>query len=244
MPASAAPEPTDLRTPSTPSLAVVDLVVQRSESARPPRIILDRVSLAVEPGAIVGVTGPSGAGKTTLLHIIAGLLRPDGGAVRWGSAELGTLAEAARDRWRRDNVGLVFQDFQLLAELSVIENILLPIRFDQWRATRAARGRAAMLANRVGLDGRTARAGALSRGEQQRLAIARALMRAPRLILADEPTASLDAENGARVRDLLLDCARESGASLLFVSHDATLLACAQQLYRLTAGRLDREQDR
>ncbi|MBV8193607.1 MAG: ABC transporter ATP-binding protein [Alphaproteobacteria bacterium] len=241
MPASAAP---DLAASRAPSLAVADLVVQRREGPGPARLILDHVSLAVAPGTVVGIAGPSGAGKTTLLHVIAGLLRPDGGSVHWDGGELGALSEAARDRWRRDNVGLVFQDFQLLPELSVIENILLPIRFDHWGTPRAKRDGAALLAARVGLDQRTARAGSLSRGEQQRLAIARALMRRPRLILADEPTASLDAENGARIGDLLIECARENEASLLLVSHDEALLARAAQRYRLADGKLLGERTR
>jgi putative ABC transport system ATP-binding protein len=148
------------------------------------------------------------------------------------------LPETGRDRWRRDSVGLVFQDFQLLAELGVLENILLPVRFDRWRMPRAAIERAEMLAARVGLDPRGPRAGTLSRGEQQRLAIARALMRAPQLILADEPTASLDADNSARVADLLIEATRETEASILLVSHDAGLLGQASRVHRLEAGGL------
>ena len=238
MPASGAAERAARR---TQSLAVSDLVVERREGSKPARTILDHVDLVVEPGAVVGITGPSGAGKTTLLHVIAGLLAPNAGAVRWGGSDVTALPEAARDRWRRDAVGLVFQDFQLLPELDVRENILLPIRFDHWRTPRAMVERAIMLAARVGLERREARAGALSRGEQQRLAIARALMRQPGLILADEPTASLDARNGALVRDLLIDCAGETGASVVLVSHDAAVLERVQQLHRLVDGRLHRE---
>jgi putative ABC transport system ATP-binding protein len=235
MPASGAAE----RTASgTASLAVNDLVVERHEGSRPARTILDRITLLVEPATIVGITGPSGAGKTTLLHIIAGLLLPETGSVRWGKSDITALPEAARDRWRRDTVGLVFQDFQLLPELSVIENILLPVRFDHWRAPRPMIERAKMLATRVGLDQREARAGALSRGEQQRVAIARSLMRRPCIILADEPTASLDADNGSLVGDLLIDCARESKASIVLVSHDAALLERTQRRYRLADGKL------
>ena len=222
-----------------PPLAITDLVVERAEGSRPARLILDRISLAVEPGTIVAITGPSGAGKTTLLHAVAGLLQPNAGAVAWGDLEVTALSQTTRDRWRRDTVGLVFQDFQLLPELDVIENILLPIRFDHWRTPRDLVGRATMLANRVGLGQRASRAGALSRGEQQRLAIARALMRGPQLLLADEPTASLDADNGARVIDLLIECTRESQASVLLASHDAQLLGRASQVYRLTAGKLE-----
>src|SRR5215467_3666840 len=236
MPLSGAAEAANRR---PPPLAITDLMVERAEGSRPARRILDRISLAVEPGAIVAITGPSGAGKTTLLHAVAGLLQPNAGAVSWGDLDLTALSQTTRDRWRRDTVGLVFQDFQLLPELDVIENILLPIRFDHWRTPRNLVGRAAMLANRVGLDQRALRAGALSRGEQQRLAIARALMRGPQLLLADEPTASLDADNSARVIDLLIECTRESQASVLLVSHDTQLLGRASQVYRLTAGRLE-----
>jgi putative ABC transport system ATP-binding protein len=213
-------------------LTLGGLTVERRD-ANVTRRILDAVSLAVEPGAVVAVTGPSGAGKTTLLHAAAGLLRPDAGSVRWGELEVTGLGEAARDRWRRDSVGLVLQDFQLIAELDVLENILLPVRFDHWRATSAMIERADRLAARVGLDGRRTRAANLSRGEQQRVAIARALMRQPRLIVADEPTASLDADNGARVVDLLLDCAREAQASVLVASHDVRLLDRATRVHRL-----------
>jgi putative ABC transport system ATP-binding protein len=216
-------------------LTLRDLIVERRESPAVTRRILDAVSLAVAPGAIVAVTGPSGAGKTTLLHAAAGLLRPDAGSVHWGGLEVSSLGETARDRWRRDSVGLVLQDFQLFAELGVLENILLPVRFDHWRASTAMTERAARLAARVGLDGRAARAAALSRGEQQRVALARALMRRPRLILADEPTASLDADNGARVIDLLLDCAREEQAGILVASHDERLISRATHVHRLAA---------
>ena len=215
--------------PST--LAITNLVVER-----PGRRILDGTSFTIEAGAAVAVTGPSGAGKTTLLHAVAGLVVPEAGTVSWGDLDITSLPEAGRDRWRRDNVGLVFQDFQLLAELTVLENVLLPIRFDHWRTPRSSVERAERLAARVGLDPRGPRAGKLSRGEQQRLAIARALMRTPRFILADEPTASLDAENSARIADLLFEASRETQASLLLISHDAGLLARASRVHRLDAG--------
>jgi putative ABC transport system ATP-binding protein len=214
-----------------PALAITDLVVER-----PGRRILNGTSLTLEAGAVVAVTGPSGAGKTTLLHAVAGLVAPQAGKVTWGDLDITALPEAGRDRWRRDHVGLVFQDFQLLAELTVLENILLSIRFDHWRTPGTSVARAEMLAARVGLDPRGPRAGKLSRGEQQRLAIARALMRTPRLILADEPTASLDADNSARVAELLFEASRETEAGMLLISHDAGLLARASRVHRLEAG--------
>ena len=200
-------------------------MVERKEGSQPARRILDRVGIVVEPGTVVAVTGPSGAGKTTLLHAVAGLLQPASGSVSWGELAVTTLSEAGRDRWRRDTVGLVFQEFQLLPELDVLENILMPTRFDRWRTPQALVERAMRLATRVGLDHPEARAGTLSGGEQQRVAIARALIREPRLILADEPTASLDTDNSTRIADLLIATIRESHASILVVSHDAGLLA-------------------
>lgn len=238
MRASGAAEPA-VRRP--PRLAITDLVVERGEASRPVRRLLDRVSFVVEPGAVVALTGPSGAGKTTLLHAVAGLVSPDAGMVSWGDLDVTALREAGRDRWRRDSVGLVFQDFQLLVELGVLENILLPIRFDHWRMPRAAVERAEQLAARVGLDPRGPRAGTLSRGEQQRLAIARALMRSPQLILADEPTASLDADNSVRIADLLIETSRETEASILLVSHDTDLLGRADCVHRLDGGGIRHE---
>jgi putative ABC transport system ATP-binding protein len=219
-------------------LTINDLVVERQEGSQPVRRILNRVSFTVEPGTVVAVTGPSGAGKTTLLHAIAGLVQPDTGTVSWGDLTVSALPEARRDRWRRDTLGLVFQDFQLFAELGVLENILLPARFDHWRTPRALAERASMLAAGVGLDRRGVRAGTLSRGEQQRVAIARALMRVPQLIVADEPTASLDADNSARITDLLIGSTRAMQASVLLVSHDSELLARADRVHRLKAGEL------
>ena len=212
--------------------------MERRDASQAARRILNRISFVVEPGAVVAITGPSGAGKTTLLHAVAGLVKPDTGTVSWGDLDVTALSEAGRDRWRRNTVGLVFQDFHLLAELGVLENILLPARFDHWRTPRALAERAAMLAAWVGLDRSGPRASALSRGEQQRVAIARALMRNPRLILADEPTASLDSESSARVVDLLVESAREAQASVLLVSHDDALLERADRVHRLDAGEL------
>ncbi len=219
-------------------LSIERLGVDRVEAGRVTGAILSDIDFTLEPGATAAVTGPSGAGKTTLLYAIAGLVRPDRGAVRWGGVDVAAWPERRRDRWRRDAVGLVFQDFQLFPELGVVDNILLPTRFDRMRTPAALRERARALAERVGVAAATARAGVLSRGEQQRVAVARALIRRPALLLADEPTASLDPENGARVADALLEMASKARATLLIVSHDPALLARVGTIYRLEAGRL------
>jgi ABC-type lipoprotein export system ATPase subunit len=217
-----------------PALTVTDLIVARDDAGP----ILEAVSVSLSAGALAAVTGPSGAGKTTLLHAIAGLVRPSAGAVRWDGHDVAALSESRRDRWRRESVGMVFQDFQLIPEIDVIGNVLLPLTFDHWRIAAQDRARARNLLDRMGLDEPTRRAGVLSRGEQQRVAIARALIRRPTLLLADEPTASLDPASGARAASLLIEAARESGASLIVVSHDGGVLDQIGTIYQLKAGRL------
>lgn len=193
--------------------------------------------LEVAPGALLGVAGPSGAGKSTLLHLVAGLIGPSAGAVSWGGLRLDAMGEGARDRWRRHTVGFVFQDFHLVDELSILENVLLPARFEGFRVAAATRRRAGELIDRMGLADPDRRASVLSRGERQRVAVARALIGRPSLLLADEPTASLDADNGAAIADLLVATARESGATLIVAAHDARLLARLDRVVTLVGGR-------
>lgn len=212
-------------------------VVHRRAGETPFRALsIDR--LEIPPGAHVGLSGPSGAGKSTLLHLVAGLLAPTEGAVRWGETRLDRLGEGARDRWRRETVGFVFQDFHLIDELSVRDNVLLPARFADFRLAAGLAERARRLVERVGLADPARRAGRLSRGERQRVAVARALLLSPRLLLADEPTASLDAITAAEVAALLAEVAREAGATLLVAAHDPALLARLDAVHRLVGGRL------
>lgn len=203
--------------------------------------ILDVPALHIPPGQRLGIAGPSGAGKTTLLHVIAGLLLPSAGTVQWGGETLNVRPEEARDRWRRQTAGLVFQDFGLVPELSVAENILLPATFAHWRMPPTLRLEAAALAERLGLAKPHVRVASLSRGEQQRVSIARALLGRPALLLADEPTASLDGENGAEVATMLLDGARTGGATFIVISHDAAMLARLDRVLRLEGGRIVRD---
>ena len=188
-------------------------------------------ALRLGPGEGGLLVGPSGCGKTTLLLAIAGLTDILGGSVRIGDVDLAALPAAPRDAFRGRAIGLVFQDLHLIAGLTVLDNVLL--------APFAAglpqdRGRAVSLLGDLGLAGHARRrAETLSRGEAQRVAIARAMLLEPRLILADEPTASLDDENCARVAGLLAHAARETGAALLIATHDSrlkTLFATALDL--------------
>lgn len=186
--------------------------------------VLDIPDLCILPGDWIGLRGASGSGKTSLLHLVAGLIAPDAGTVSWGDIEVSGLPIVRRDRWRQATIGFVFQEFHLIPELDVLANITLPATFSGWRVDRKMHDRAQALAARMGLRDMRRKAGVLSRGEQQRVAIARALLSRPALLLADEPTASLDAAQAAGVGALLVEMAREAGATLICASHDASLL--------------------
>lgn len=196
-------------------------------------VTLDRLELAA--GAHLALTGPSGSGKSSLLAALAGLDRPATGRVIWGEIDLATLSERARDRWRHDRVGLVFQDFHLFDGLDVLGNVLLPARFGG-RGASALKPRALDLIARVGLTRPHQPVERLSRGEMQRVAVARALLLSPGILLADEPTASLDAENSAAIGDLLIEVAREQASTLVVVTHDAALRARLGRTIALDAG--------
>jgi putative ABC transport system ATP-binding protein len=182
--------------------------------------------LTVEPGATVAIVGPSGCGKTSLLHLIAGITVPQAGSIVVDDTDVSALSDADRRAFRIQRIGLVFQEFELLEYLSVLDNILLPHRITPALALdRTVRDRAAALAEGVGIGDKLRRyATRLSHGEKQRVAVCRALLTQPRLLLADEPTGNLDPSNKGRVLDILLDYARESGATLLTVTHDMDLV--------------------
>jgi putative ABC transport system ATP-binding protein len=194
--------------------------------------------LQIRPGAAVGICGPSGSGKTSLLYVLTGVERAQRGHVEWNGLDITTLPEGARDRWRRQSVGFVFQDFHLFAGLSALENVLLPSTFFRAVTPASLRRRAHDLLSRVGLVDRAGPIERLSRGEQQRVALARALLFSPPLVVADEPTASLDTENGQLVIGLLLWLCREAGSTLVVVSHDGELLGRLDSVDALAAGRL------
>ncbi len=190
---------------------------------------LDIPHLDLAPGEQVFLHGPSGSGKSTLLNLLAGVLVPQRGELRVLDTPFSSLPGAARDRFRADHIGLIFQQFNLIPYLSVLDNVMLPCRFSGRRATRAGAPReaAGQLLAQLDLDAAlwTRPATALSVGQQQRVAAARALIGRPELVIADEPTSALDAARQAAFLDLLRRECAASGAALLFVSHDARLAA-------------------
>jgi putative ABC transport system ATP-binding protein len=182
--------------------------------------------LELADGERAAVVGPSGSGKTTLLHLAAGIEVPDDGCIRTCGVEVSRAEDAARRSFRIQRVGLVFQEFELLGHLSVLDNVLLPQRLTPKLPLDAAvRQHAHSLLERTGLADKAHRlAERLSQGERQRVAVCRALATRPGLVLADEPTGNLDAANKTRILDLLLACAEEAGAAVLVVTHDRELL--------------------
>lgn len=200
--------------------------------------VLDLSALSIRPREAVGITGPSGSGKSSLLHVLTGIERPGSGAVRWGGIDLTSLGQGRLDRWRNRNVGFVFQDFHLFPGLSPLANVLLPATFRHLIIPSRLRDRAAELLDRLGVPPRSRATAALSRGEMQRVALARALLLAPPVVVADEPTASLDAANAEAVGDLLISSCRSIEATLIVVSHDAPLLSRLDTVHRLERGRL------
>jgi putative ABC transport system ATP-binding protein len=187
---------------------------------------LDVPELHVATGERVAVIGPSGSGKTTLLRLVSGIDTPDAGRVITNGVEIGELSDTARRRFRIATIGLVFQEFELLEYLSVLDNMLLPFHLDGTLEGReAAAQRIAGLAARVGLEDKLSRRPAkLSQGERQRVAVCRALVTRPPLLLADEPTGNLDPVTGHRVLDELIDFATGEEATLVVVTHDHALL--------------------
>jgi len=199
-------------------------------------VILREISLEVSAGEAVAIVGASGSGKSTLLAILAGLDVPTSGTVELDGTDLFALDEDARALVRGRSIGFVFQSFQLLPSLTALENVMLPLEL-AGRADAEAEARA-MLA-RVGLAERLGHYPRhLSGGEQQRVALARAFVMRPKLLLADEPTGSLDTESGAAVIELLFELNRGYGATLVMVTHDEQLAARCTRIVRLAAGRI------
>ena len=196
--------------------------------------ILRGITLQVEAGERVGLVGPSGSGKSSLMMLIGGLERPTGGRVRVAGQDLSALDEDGLARFRRDNVGIVFQNFHLVPTMTAMENVVLPAEF-AGRSDAFARAIDGLKA--VGLGHRLEHyPGQLSGGEQQRVSLARALVAQPRLVLADEPTGNLDGETGRQVITLLFDLARSHGTTLVLITHDGALAERCDRIVRLRDG--------
>ena len=195
--------------------------------------VLRDITFALEPGAFLAIVGPSGSGKSTLLGLLAGLDRPKSGRVWLDGQDLGALTEDQRARLRAEKVGFVFQSFHLIPTLTARENVQVPLELQ----AQPARERAEELLGRVGLGDRGHHYPAqLSGGEQQRVAVARAFSHRPRILFADEPTGNLDAATGAKVIELLGELNRETGTTLVLVTHDPDLAARARRVIRLRDG--------
>jgi putative ABC transport system ATP-binding protein len=211
--------------------------VSRRYGAGPPA--LDDLTLTVEQGEAVAILGPSGSGKSTLLNMMAALDRPDDGTITVAGVRLDRIGEADAARYRRAHVGMIFQFFNLLDDLTVADNVVLPARLSGMGRAQAAQ-RSAMLLAALGIDRHVAAyPGRLSGGERQRVAVARALMNKPTLLLADEPTGALDSASGEEVRRLLTELNAE-GQTLVLVTHDERLAAeTATRTVRLVDGRIE-----
>lgn len=201
-------------------------------------VALDGLSVEVGGGEIVAVLGPSGSGKSTLLLCLAGVVEPDGGDVRYRGRSLPSLPDSARTKLRRDEFGFVFQFGQLVPELTALDNVSLPLRLAGLRRSDANK-RANDLLNALDVDDvASKRAGEMSGGQAQRVAVARALVARPRVIFADEPTGSLDSTNGELVMELFVSTARQQGTTVVLVTHEPRVAAYADRQIVVRDGKL------
>ena len=202
------------------------------------RAVLNELSVEFARGEFAAVVGPSGCGKSTLLNLISGIDRPDAGSIEIDGQIVTGLPERERTVFRRSHIGFIYQSFNLIPTLTVLENVCLPLALNGHRPPHARDQAQTMLAE-VGLSDRTdSYPDVLSGGEQQRIALARALVHKPRLILADEPTGNLDVDSGARVAALLNSLVRAAGATLILVTHSEQLAALADRVLVMADGRL------
>ena len=216
-------------------ISVSSLSMRLTSGGRAVDVLTD-VSLEVPAGQFVAIAGPSGSGKSTLLGLIAGLDQPTGGRIEVAGVTITGLDEDALARFRGDHVGYVFQSFHLIPTLTALENVAVPLEL---AGAADAAARAAALLGDVGLAERAHHYPVqLSGGEQQRVAVARALARRPRLLLADEPTGNLDSATGKQIIELLVGANRRLGSTLVLVTHDAALAAHADRVITLHDGRI------
>ena len=221
----------------THPIIAVDHVTKQVRDSTGTLTILHEIDFALEAEESVAIVGASGSGKSTLLAIVAGLDTPSSGTVRIDGIDLFALDEDARAAVRAERMGFVFQSFQLLANLNALENVMLPLEL---QGRRDARALATEMLRRVGLAERLRHyPRVLSGGEQQRVALARAFVVRPSVLLADEPTGSLDFATGATVMELMFELNREAGTTLVLVTHDRQIAARCERQLRIEAGRVD-----
>jgi len=223
------------------SLIRLDRISKSFEEGGRERVVLHEVSAEFERGEFVVLVGKSGSGKSTLLNLVSGIDTPTAGEVWVAGQPLTRLSEHERTLFRRERIGFIFQFFNLVQTLTVLENLLLPLELNG-RTSARDRARALDLLDQVGLaDRRDAYPDRLSGGEQQRIAVARALVHDPLLVLADEPTGNLDAETGSQVLDLLDTLTRRAGKTLLMVTHSPDVVGLADRVFRMAEGHLIEE---
>lgn len=217
---------------------LIDNVVKTYHMGKTSVRALDDVSVRIQQGQFVAVMGASGSGKSTLMHIIAGLSTPDSGSVTLFGNAIQHMNDDQLTKFRRNNIGLIFQSFNLMATMTAVENVSLPLMIDGKRKADVRHKAVELLAS-VGLGNRVDhRPDELSGGQQQRVAIARALANDPLLLLADEPTGNLDTESGERVLDVLKQVREENGTTIALVTHDTELAAMTDRVLHLVDGQL------
>jgi lipoprotein-releasing system ATP-binding protein len=203
--------------------------------------ILTGLSLLVETGEMIGITGVSGSGKSTLLHLVGGMDSPDGGSIKILGRDIGNLSPSELSGFRNETIGFVFQFHHLLPEFTALENAMMPLLIRGTPQPEAAKAANALLQD-VGLGGRMHhRPGELSGGEQQRVALARALIGQPRLLLADEPTGNVDPQTGQAIGELFRDLHARHGLTSILVTHNDRLARICSRVYRLEKGQLNDE---
>jgi putative ABC transport system ATP-binding protein len=220
-----------------PAVQIKQLSKHYSEGGRA-RLILDQVNLEIHEGEFFVLLGKSGSGKSTLLNLISSIDHPDAGRIMIGETEITALGERQQTLFRRDHIGIVFQFFNLIPTLTIIENITLPGEL-RGETRRTVEKRARVLLERVGLGNRAEDfPDRLSGGEQQRVAIARALAHEPLLVLADEPTGNLDEDTGRNILSLLLELTHDAGKTLIMATHNPDILRLADRVCRIHEGKL------
>lgn len=223
--------------PPRPLVRISGLTRRYSEGGRA-RAVLDAVDLDIQAGEFFVILGKSGSGKSTLLNLISGIDRPDAGRICVGDTDITALTDRQQTLFRRDHIGIVFQFFNLIPTLTVLENVTLPAEL-RGQPRQSAEQQGAALLERVGLAERAAAfPDQLSGGEQQRVAIARALVQRPLLVLADEPTGNLDEDTGESVLRLLLELSRDAGRTLVMATHNPEIVPLADRVCRIHEGHL------